>query len=140
MVLSQFGLVLQAFNKVIEKLMYKKISSFLNNNNLFFKHQYGFWENYSTVHPVLHLLNQSALSRNHPEPEFTLAIYCDLSKAFDLISHDILLSKLHCYRIRGIAHDWFTNYLTDQIKCHQGSILGPLLYLIYVNDMFLLQW
>jgi hypothetical protein len=124
----------------------------LNTNNLFFKHQYGLLENHSTVHPILHLLNQCALSTNHPESEFTLAIFCDLSKAFDVISHDILLSKLHCYGIRGIAHDWFKTYLADrvlyveidghkssrcQIKCGvpQGSILGPLLYLIYVNDI-----
>jgi len=127
--------------------MYTKITSFLNANNLFFKHQYVFGKNHSIVHPILHLLYQCALSTNNPKPEFTLVIFCDLSKAFDVISHDILLSKLHWYGTHGIAHDRFKNYLTDrvqyveidgqkssrsQIKCGvpQGSILGPLLYLI----------
>jgi hypothetical protein len=66
--------------KFLKKLMYKKITSFMNANNLFFKHQYGFRENHSNVHPILHLLNQCALSTHHPNPEFTLAIFCDLSK------------------------------------------------------------
>jgi len=65
---------------------------------------------------LYNLLNQCVLSTNHPEPEFTLAIFCDLSKAFDIISHDILISKLHCYGIRDIAHDWFKHYLADRVQ------------------------
>ena len=108
--------------------------------------------NHSTIHSILHLLNKCAELANHPSPEYTLAICCDLSKAFDVISHDILLDKLNLYGIRGVANQWFKSYLSNRsqyveldghkssyskIKCGvpQGSILGPLLYLIYVNDI-----
>jgi len=85
-----------------------------------------------------------------PGPEFVLAVFCDLLKALDVINHDILLKKMTNYGIRGIANDWFENYPSDRqqyvevggkifdtvpiiIRVPRGSILGPLLYLIYVN-------
>jgi len=145
--------LLSAFSKLIEKLMYNKLMSFLNSNNTLFKHQYGFRSKHSTIHPIIHLLNQCAHVTNKHNPEFTLAIFCDLSKAFDVINHDILLYKLNSYGIRGLANEWFKSYLSDRfqfvelgkmhssllpIRCGvpQGSILGPLLYLIYVNDIY----
>ena len=144
--------LLPVFSKLLEKIMYDKLISFLNANNILYKHQYGFRSKHSTIHPIIHLLNHCAEASNKSNPEYTLATLCDLSKAFDVISHKILLQKLHNYGIRGIANKWFENYLSDRsqfvefdnfksslrdIKCGvpQGSILGPLLYLIYVNDI-----
>ena len=100
----------------------------------------------------MHFLNHCASSANKQNSEYTLAVFCDLSKAFDVINHRILLHKLNNCGIRGIVNTWFENYLfertqfvefggerssTQNIQCGvpQGSILGPLLYLIYVNDI-----
>ena len=145
--------LLPAFSKLLEKIMYDKVISFLNSNNILYKHQYGFRAKHSTIHPIIHLLNQCAEATNKNTTEYTLAVLCDLSKAFDVINHKILLHKLRSYGIRGIVNKWFENYLCDRsqfvelennisarrnVSCGvpQGSILGPLLYLIYVNDIY----
>ena len=144
--------LLPAFYKLLEKKIIKQLMSFLTGQNIRYDHQFGFRPKHSTIHPTIHLLNHCASSSSKHDPETTWAILCEISMTFDVIDHDILLSKMNKYGIRGIANDWLTNYLSGrqqyvdiygvtshkgqiQIGVPQGSILGPLLYLLCVSDI-----
>ena len=118
--------------------------------NILFDNQYGFRKHHSTALALIHLYDK--LSSAIDNKKFTIRVFIDLSKAFDTVNHEILLAKLHHYGVRGTSLKWFESYLSDReqfvnyngyssshkkVKCEvpQGSILGPLLFLIYINNL-----
>ena len=142
--------LLPIISKIFEKVVFIQVYDYFTQNDLLYKSQYGFRKLHSTELAALEFTDK--IVSNLEQGKLPLAIFLDLSKAFDTIDHNILIDKLSYYGITGRALDWFKSYLhqrkqyvqyCDSISSMsniktgvpQGSILGPLLFIIYMNDI-----
>ena len=103
--------LLSSLSKVLEKMVSVQLVNHLDRNKILYKHQYGFQRNKSTEHSIIHALNFISQAMN--DNKYTVGVFFDLKKAFDVCSHDILLMKLNRMGITGTALDWFKSYLSD---------------------------
>ena len=106
--------LLSNIDKSFEKLIHSRLIEFLEGKQILYYRQFGFRKDFSTNHAILTLLE--SIQKALDDGQFACGIFIDLEKAFDTVSHDILLEKLNHYGIRGIANDWFRSYLSDRTQ------------------------
>lgn len=143
--------LINIFGKIFEKIVAARLRSFLENQSFFYKKQFGFRSKHSTQHAILQIINKISSSIN--QGKISLLFCLDIYKCFDIIDHKLLLYKLEHYGVRGVALSWFKSYLENREQrvmvngvlssnvckilesVFQGSVMGVLLFLLFINDL-----